>query len=211
MHDSQKQGTFIAFEGCEGVGKSTQLELLKKYFLNTNRPAVFTREPGGTPLAEKIREVILSDKNQVAPITEAYLFAAARAEHMREVILPALAKGMLVVCDRFILSSLAYQGKARGFGFQTVLDINKHACTVFPDVTLFLDMKPNESFRKKNGKTVEGDRMENESDSFHNLVYEGFKEAQENYKSIVSITPSQNKADTLNDILKVLKQRGFIK
>jgi dTMP kinase len=206
-----QKGIFIAFEGCEGVGKSTQIELLKQYLVETNQPAVFTREPGGTPLAEKIREVILSDKNSVTPLTEAYLFAAARAAHMREIILPALNEGKIVVTDRFILSSLAYQGKARGLGFSTVLDINKHACPRFPDITLFLDMKPSESFRKKNGKAIEGDRMENESDSFHNLVYQGFKEAQQNDKSIVSIYPKAEKADTLNEILSVLRQKGYVK
>jgi len=206
-----KRGTFIAFEGCEGVGKSTQLELLKEYLKETGQHAVFTREPGGTALAEKIRAILLNGSD-VSPLVEAYLFAAARAEHIKEVVLPALERGETVITDRFVLSSLAYQGKARGLGYETVLEINRIAMQgVNPDITIFLDMKPSVSWRKQKGAVIEGDRMEQEGENFHNLVYVGFKEAQKKDGNIVSIYPSLEKTDTLNSILEVLKGRGYVR
>ena len=116
------KGKFITFEGCEGVGKSTQLRLIREYLEKTNQNVVFTREPGGTPLAEKIRNIILTE-NMCAE-TEAELFAAARCDHIRNLILPALNDGKTVICDRFVDSSLAYQGYGRNLGYERVKDIN---------------------------------------------------------------------------------------
>lgn len=207
-------GIFITLEGCEGVGKSTQLHLLQKYLEETNQKAVFTREPGGTPVAEKIREILLSNDNVVTPIVEAYLFAAARADHMANLVLPELQKGSLVICDRFIDSSLAYQGVARGLGIDNVFEINRSAIAGrMPDCTVFIDMDPAASWRKQKGRQIENDRLEIESAEFHGSVYRGYKELieKDGGKRIVSVAPFADKMETHARIVSVLKERGFIK
>lgn len=205
------KGAFITFEGCEGVGKSTQLRLLKDYLDKTGQPAVFTREPGGTDIAEAIRNIILNPENNVQPIVEAYLFAAARADHVRRKIMPALAEGKLVICDRYLDSSLAYQGYARELGMEEVWEINRYAVgDCIPDCTVFLDLPPKDSWRRKSGKEIVDDRMENESLAFHNKVYEGFCELKdaERYACII---PKEDKLETCDEIIKVLKDRGLIR
>ena len=137
------KGKFITVEGCEGVGKSTQLRLLKEYFEREGIEAIFTREPGGTPIAERIREILLDKKLAVSPIIEAELFAVARMEHINNRIKPALEEGKIVVCDRYLDSSLAYQGVARGIGIDEVYEINAYARdNCMPDLTIFIDMDP---------------------------------------------------------------------
>ena len=131
---------FIVFEGGEGVGKSTQLEYFRDYLAKTNQKAVFTREPGGTPLAEKIRHLILTE--EMSAECEALLFAAARAEHINNFIKPNLEAGNIVVCDRYIDSSIVYQGYARDLGEEKVLTYNMYAVNnCMPDAVIFLDMR----------------------------------------------------------------------
>ena len=204
------KGKFIAFEGCEGVGKSTQLRLLKEYLELTGQEAVFTREPGGTPLAEKIRELILTcDMNAE---TEALLFAAARCDHIDNLILPALNEGKIVVCDRYIDSSIAYQGFARNLGYDWVREINSYAVkNCLPDAVIFIDMNPLNSWRRQKGKTVENDRMERETDEFHLKVYNGFKEIEKRQENFLSIIPEVDKAATNAKIVQALKDKGLIK
>lgn len=131
---------FVSFEGCEGVGKSTQLKLLKDYLEATGQHAVYVREPGSTEISEQIRKVILNPQNTaMTDMTEALLYAASRAQLVREVIKPALERGELVVCDRYVDSSIAYQGYARGLGADTIKQINAPAMEgCLPDVTIFL-------------------------------------------------------------------------
>lgn len=203
-------GKFIAFEGCEGVGKSTQLLLLKDYLERTGQQAVFTREPGGTPLAEKIRAIILGEK--IPAETEALLFAAARADHIVSVIMPALCDGKIVVCDRFLDSSLAYQAYARNLGEERVLNFNAFAVeNCMPDVTLFIDQNPLESFRRQKGKTVENDRMECEPDAFHLAVYDGFKVLADKYARFECVVPEEQKPATNAKIVAALIKRGVIR
>lgn len=130
---------FVSFEGCEGVGKSTQLKLLKDYLESTGQTAIYVREPGSTEISEQIRKVILDPQNtEMTDMTEALLYAASRAQLVREVIKPALEKGQLVVCDRYVDSSIAYQGYARGLGADTIKQINAPAMDgCIPDVTIF--------------------------------------------------------------------------
>ncbi len=201
-----KKGCFITLEGCEGVGKSTQLGYLKEYLDGIDREVVYTREPGGTPLAEKIRNLILTE--DMDALTEAYLFATARIEHIDKVILPALARGAVVLCDRYVDSSLAYQGFARGLGLDKVKEINFYALeNCMPDMTVFLDMDPNESFRKKSGKHIDDDRMENETAEFHSRVYEGFKTlAEEESDRYVSIVPQEDKKETARLIREAVEE-----
>jgi len=204
------KGKFIAFEGCEGVGKSTQLRFLKEYLEKTGQEAVFTREPGGTPLAEKIRELILTC--EMTAETEALLFAAARADHIDNLILPALNAGKTVVCDRYLDSSLAYQGFGRNLGYDRVLQYNEYAVArCLPDAVVFIDMNPLESWRRKKGHVIENDRMEAEKDEFHLRVYEGFKYAEKNRDNFLSVIPEQDKYETSAKIVALLRQRGLIR
>jgi len=204
------KGKFIVFEGCEGVGKSTQVRFLKEYMERTGQSAVFTREPGGTPLAEKIRNVILTE--EMCPETEAELFAAARCDHINNLILPSLEKGITVICDRYVHSSLAYQGYGRNLGYDRVKEINFYAVNnCMPDAVVFIDMNPTESWRKKKGTVILNDRMEREKDAFHLRVYEGFKEIRKKSENFVSIIPNVDKQVTANAILTELRNRGLIK
>lgn len=201
---------FITIEGCEGVGKSTQVKYLRDYLESTNQQTVFTREPGGTNVAEKIRNIIL--KEEMHPLCEALLFAAARVEHINGVILPSLAKGNIVVCDRFLDSSLAYQGIARGLGLKKVMEINEYAVNnCMPICTIFIDMNPLNSWRKQKGKVVD-DRLEEESEEFHLRVYEGFKTLTKMYpERFASIEPKEDKEETSKSIIAELRKRGIIK
>ena len=204
------EGKFITFEGCEGVGKSTQLKFLQEYLVSTEQEAVFTREPGGTPLAEKIRELIL--REDMCAETEAQLFAAARIDHLNNLILPALREGKIVVCDRFLDSSVAYQGYARGLGRDYVLGVNDYTVkTRLPDAVVFLDMDPLHSWRKQKGAVVENDRLEAEKDEFHLAVYNGFKELAASGDRYISVIPDVDKAVTAKKIRDALIERGLIR
>lgn len=202
---------FISLEGCEGVGKSTQLALLKKYLESTNQSAVYVREPGSTQISEQIRKVILDPNNTaMTDMTEAMLYAASRAQLVREVIKPALERGELVICDRYVDSSVAYQGFARGLGEDVVKQINAPAVDgCMPDITIFLDLKPSESFRTFN---ITDDRMELESREFHNKVYEGFvAQIATSNGRFVPIKPDYDRYVTSNKIISALRERGAIK
>lgn len=201
---------FITFEGCEGVGKSTQVRLLCEYLKETGQDYVLTREPGGTPLAEEIRQLILT--NEMSVFCEASLFAAARSEHIDRLILPQINCGKLVICDRYIDSSLAYQGYARGMGEEAVLSLNSYAITnCMPEAVIFLNMDPSKSWRKLKGKVVLNDRMEKEDEAFHSAVYQGFLNLKDKYDRFVEIIPSPDKAATNHDIIRALRQRGVIR
>ncbi len=200
---------FIAFEGCEGVGKSTQLTFLENYLKETNQAAVFTREPGGTPLAEEIRQLIL--QREMSAETEAALFAAARCDHIDRFILPNLEKGNIVVCDRYIDSSLAYQAYARNLGEKYVTDLNAYAfATCMPEAVIFLDMDPLSSWRRQKGKVVKNDRIENEADSFHLAVYRGYKELAKKNDRFIPIQTDIDKNVTAKRIVDALRGRGII-
>lgn len=204
------KGKFITFEGCEGVGKSTQLRFIKEYMLATGQEAVFTREPGGTPLAEKIRNIILTE--EMCPETEAELFAAARCDHINNLILPALNNGFTVICDRYIDSSLAYQGFGRNLGYDKVMDLNFYAVqNCMPDAVVFIDLNPLESWRRKKGTIVANDRMEQEKDAFHLRVYEGYKQVMQKSQNYLSVIPNTDKEVTAQTIINGLRARGLIK
>jgi len=202
---------FVTFEGCEGVGKTTQLEKLKEYLQKTGQKAIFVREPGSTPISEQIRKIILNPENtEMSPVTEALLYAAARAQHVAEVIRPAIQRGDLIICDRYIDSSIAYQGYARGLGDKMIKQINDPAMgECIPDLTIFLDLDPAKKFRTEH---VEDDRMENESSDFHNKVYQGYvNEIASSNGRIVPIKPIFGIDETFEMILKVMRERGIIK
>lgn len=167
-------GIFITLEGPDGSGKSTQVENIKEFFTKAGRDVVVSREPGGTPISEKLRDIVLdADHSEMDDVTEMFIYAAARAQHVAEKIKPALESGAVVVCDRFVDSSIAYQGYGRGLGDQ-VEEVNRYATSgLEPNVTFFMDLDP-EIGRSRIGKDVR-DRLEQQKMDFHYRVYEGYK------------------------------------
>ena len=187
-------GIFISMEGPDGSGKSTQIELLKKYFEEKGIECVITREPGGTRISEAVRGVILNkDYTEMDYMTELLLYASARAQLVSEVILPALEEGKCVISDRFVDSSAVYQGIARGLGVETVYEINKYATrNRFPDKTFLLDLPAEVGIaRKKDQKDL--DRMEREKLSFHEKVAQGYRDmAERDSERIVRIDATKS-------------------
>ncbi len=206
------KGLFITFEGCEGVGKSRQIKLLEEYLKEHNVPYFLTREPGGTSVSEQIRNVILDGKNtEMTDECEALLYAASRVQLLKEVIKPKLDEGLLVICDRYVDSSLAYQGYARGLGTEFIERINSYALKNFtPDYTVFLDLDPERAFKRKGGADGK-DRLEQSGLSFHKKVYEGYRAlAKENPERIIVIDASGEKAETHAKIIAALKEKGVL-
>ncbi|MBE6357727.1 MAG: dTMP kinase [Lentisphaerae bacterium] len=177
---SKTEGFFITFEGPEGAGKSSQVAMLTEYLSGLGRECVLTREPGGTEVAEVIRQVVksYSGTEAVHPETELLLMEAARAQHMREKILPALKEGKIVICDRFADSTSAYQGGARNMPQQVIDYLNDYASAGRkPDLTILLDLPPEVGFRRISSRKSEGfDRFENEKLEFHRKVREAFRQ-----------------------------------
>lgn len=173
------KGLFITLEGPDGSGKSTQVENISKYFENKGKDVVISREPGGTKIGEILREIVLDKNNgEMDDITEMFIYASARAQHVAEKIKPALEAGKIVVCDRFVDSSIAYQGYGRELGEQ-VAEVNRYATAgIVPDITFFMDLDPAIG-RERIGKAVR-DRLEQQQIDFHYRVYEGYKEIWQN-------------------------------
>lgn len=204
------KGKFVTFEGCEGVGKSTQVEMLKEYLTARGGNFLFLREPGGNAVSEKIRELILTkDYDEICGRCEALLYCAARAQLIDTVIRPALEQGKLVVCDRFTDSTFAYQGVARGLGAEYIARLNELTCgEVTPDVTVFLDMSPEEAFARKGGADA-SDRLESAGMEFHRKVYEGYREAARLYPDrIVSVDARPSADKVFAAVLAALERAG---
>ena len=176
------RGIFITMEGPDGSGKSTQIALLKEYLEKEGYDVIITREPGGTRISDNIREVILNPEyKEMSSVTEMLLYASARAQLIAEVIGPAIDSGKAVISDRFVDSSLVYQGMARGLGVEKVYEINKAAIGDYmPDVTFMLDLPAEVGIsRKKDQKEL--DRMEQESLDFHRSVAEGYRQMADRF------------------------------
>ena len=203
---------FITFEGCEGVGKSRQIRLLEEYLQKHGKKYYLTREPGGTPVSEQIRSVILDGRNvSMADECEALLYAAARVQLLKEIVKPRLDANELVLCDRYIDSSLAYQGYARGLGVDFVEKINDYAIKNFmPNYTIFLSLPPEQAFLRKGG-VDKNDRVEQSGMEFHNKVYQGYLDLAKKYSSrFIVIDASGTKEQTHAKIIDALKLRGVI-
>ena len=204
-----KKGLFIVFEGGEGSGKSTMLTKTYEWLISLNIECVTTREPGGIEISEKIREIIL-DKNNTAMDgrTEALLYAAARRQHLVEKVVPALEAGKVVLCDRFIDSSLAYQGFARELGINEIYEINKFAIDSYmPDLTIFFDIDPEVGLNRINiDNNREVNRLDLEKIDFHNKVREGYNILLENYKErIKKIDASKSIEEVFLDVKNVIE------
>ena len=206
------RGKFITFEGCEGSGKSTQLRLLGQYLTQTGVDFIMTREPGGSEIAEDIRRIILNGSyTAMCDECEALLYAASRVQHIKEVIEPALAAGKLVVCDRYVDSSFAYQGYARGLGAEFIKNINAFALEKYsPDITVFLDISPKEAFERKHGADP-NDRLEKMGLEFHQKVYTGYQNLQREYPRFCAVDCRGSKEQTAENIKNLLKAKNIIR
>jgi dTMP kinase len=197
---------FVTFEGLDGSGKSTQAKLLADALAGEARDVVATREPGGTELGERVRELLLAE-GEVSAWAEAALFAAARAQLVEEVIAPALERGAHVICDRYLDSSLAYQGIARGLGLEQVLGLNLHAIGgVLPDRTFLLLVDPAESARRVGS---EGDRIEREDEDFRARVDSAYRRLAELYpERIQTFDGTRPPREIAEEVLHELRQRS---
>ena len=201
-----KKGIFISIEGPDGSGKSTQIENIRQFFKDKKLEIVFTREPGGTAIGERIRDIILDNNcSEMDYMTEALLYAAARAQHVSQVIKPALAEGKIVICDRFVDSSIAYQGYGRRLG-EAVAIINSYAVAgCMPDVTFLMKLDP--AIGKNRIRADQRDRLESEKEAFHDEVYRGYlKLEEENPDRIFGIDASRSIDDIKNDIYSKLEE-----
>ncbi len=173
------RGLFITLEGGDGAGKSTQIRNIERFFTEKGLVVVHTREPGGTPISEKLRDILLDNHNtEMSPVTEMLIYAASRAQHVREFVIPALERGEIVICDRFVDSSVAYQAYGRELG-DMVAEVNRHATGgLRPDITFWLDIDP-AAGRARAARAGELDRLEMEKLDFHYRVYEGYKKIAE--------------------------------
>lgn len=202
------KGTFITFEGGEGSGKSTVIKMLEKRLVDEGYKVVVTREPGGVKVSEEIREVILKKENKMAKETEALLYAASRVEHLYAKVVPYLEQGYIVLSDRYLDSSIAYQGYARGVGLEKVLALNVFALDYMPKRTYFFDVTPEVGLARIQGRE-KIDRLDLESMDFHQKVYEGYNKVCELYPDRVvrldgTKTPEEILEDLYNDLIKVL-------
>lgn len=170
-------GLFISFEGTEGSGKTSVIKQVEQYFSNLGYPVLVTREPGGIRISEKIRDILLDKQNtEMDAKTEALLFAASRRQHLVEKIVPALKQGKIILCDRFVDSSLVYQGLARNIGMDEVLQINQFAIEdLFPALTIFVDVRPEVGLQRVfHTANREVNRLDLETLDFHKKIYQGY-------------------------------------
>ena len=202
---------FVTFEGGEGSGKSSCLAKVAKDLQNAGFEVVITREPGGTPISEQIRNVILDKANtDMDPMTEALLYAASRRQHLVQKILPALREGKIVLCDRYLDSSLAYQGGARGLGIEKILALNQYAIDgQYPDLTLFFDLKPEVGLERiEENSSREVNRLDLEKLSFHHKVRDSFLKLMGMFPDrYVRIDASKSREEVENSALEQIIKR----
>jgi len=199
-----KKGLFITFEGADGSGKSTQLKMAAEFLNTKGFEVVSTRDPGGTPLGLKIREILLHHDGKIADKCELFLYLADRAQHIDEKIIPALEEGKVVLCDRYVDSTLAYQGYARGIDMQEILMLNNLvAKNLMPDLTFVFDVS-SEVADKRVGSTK--DRLESEAKEFHQNVRHGFLDLAKKFPDRIKVLDSNQKIENVHtDVIKILE------
>lgn len=203
------QGLFITFEGPDGSGKTTVCQMVYQRLLADGIEAIHTREPGGIEIAEKIRDIILDPANTAMDErTEALLYAASRRQHLAEKVLPAIKDGKVVVCERFVDSSLAYQGYGRMIGFDEVLKINDFAIQGhWPDITLYLDVDEKTGLERIKDRHFK-DRLDKESLEFHHRVNEGYRLIIDHFKDRIRIVDARQKLDAvIEDVYQIIMEK----
>ena len=207
-------GLFISFEGIDGAGKSTHISAVASAFQVTGRAVTLTREPGGTPLAEKLRVMVLNDN--MDSLTESLLIFAARRDHLATVILPALSRGDVVLCDRFTDATFAYQGGGRGFEMGTLRTLEQWVQSaqsgklVQPDLTVWFDLNPQEAAQRLAGARVP-DKFEAQPVEFFSRVVQGYADRQQAEPSrFARIDAAQSREAVWQDVLNVFKNRGWL-
>lgn len=203
----KKNFQFISFEGIEGCGKSTQAKKLYEYFLSKQIDCLLTREPGGSLAGEKIREILLNeDIEKLSAKTELLLNFSARIEHVEKVIKPALKSGKIVICDRFVDSTFAYQGSAMGLGFEVIEQIQKIAIGEFlPDITFLINVAVDDAFARISSR-ANNNRYEKLGTEFHQKVYDGFFELAKKNSRINIVDGTQNQQQVFQKILNIINQ-----
>ena len=202
-------GIFITFEGGEGSGKTTIAKLVKEELEKQGYEVLLTREPGGVDIAENIRDIILDINNtHMDSRTEALLYAASRRQHLVEKVLPALNDNKIVICDRFVDSSLVYQGIARGIGIDEVYNMNLFAINdIMPSLTIFFDVDPKIGLERVHSNDREVNRLDLESLDFHNKVYNGYLTICDKYpERIKRINASKDIEHVFNNVLSIIKE-----
>lgn len=201
------RGKFITFEGTEGSGKTSVIKEVKSYYEELGYEVMITREPGGIAIAEKIRDILLNKENtEMDPRTEALLFAAARRQHLIQKIKPAIEKGMIVLCDRFVDSSLVYQGYARNIGIDKVYDINYFAIEgMLPDLTIFVDVRPEVGLKRVfQTPDREVNRLDLEDLEFHKNIYRGYLELTKKYDRIKVVNGEQEIKKVVSETIAII-------
>lgn len=198
------KGIFITIEGTDGSGKTTQIKLIEEYLKQKEFDVIITREPGGTKVSEKIRDLILNPENtDITSITEMMLYASARAQLVGQLIKPALKEDKAVICDRFVDSSFAYQGFGRGVDLKTIADVNRAAVDgIDPDITFFMDIDPEVAIKRRIESTG-ADRIEREKLDFHKKVYQGYKKLSILYPERIKTIDAAN---TVEEIFNEIKE-----
>lgn len=197
-----KQGFFVSFEGADGVGKTTQITLLIEYLKSKKRETFATREPGGTAVGEKVREILLDPSMEMEKRTETLLYLSARAEHVEKIILPKVKDGIIVLSDRFSDSTLVYQGMARGLDVDTLIKINNFATNgLLPDLTFLLDA-PVERLAKRMQKRGKADRIEQEGLKFQQLVREGFLQLAKSYLERIVVIDALESIEKIQETIR---------
>ena len=198
------RGIFITFEGNDGSGKTTQIMRLSEYLTGLGQDVRLIREPGGTPIGEKIRKIVLdNDSHGMCVVTEMLLYAASRAQLVSSVIKPELEANKAVICDRFVDSSYAYQGFGRNLTLVTVMAINQPAIDqCLPDITFFMDIDADTAMNRRNAKGEEADRIESEKMDFHRRVYEGYLKLAERYPQRIKRICVNRSPDAVFDEIK---------
>ena len=207
-----KQGVFLTFEGNDGSGKTTVCKAVFEALKNQGYDVVYTREPGGSSIAESIRNILLDvDNTSMDPRTEALLYAASRRQHLKDRVLPALERKAVVLCDRFLDSSLAYQGYARGLGMKDVYDINQFAIDgCMPQKTFFLSVSI-ETGQKRMDIRGDKNRLDLEKSDFHNKVREGYEKLIEMYPERICVIDAEPELEvvvnaTMEQVMKVIHE-----
>jgi dTMP kinase len=197
------KGMFISIEGTDGCGKSTQIPLIKEYLEKNGHDIVVVREPGGTAISEKIRNILLDkDNTGMFTKTEILLYAAARAQIVEEVILPALEAGKTIICDRFVDSSYAYQGFGRDSDLEEIIGLNEFATSqIMPDITFFMDISPELAFERRMAAAA-ADRIESEGLSFQVSVYAGFHALAKRFPERIKVIDATQDVDSVFSHIK---------